>query len=125
MYRSNVGTLFLLLYVDEITKSRSNKSRFTKQDEQKASFSKRPLLRKGCTYEYEEVDVRHRRSGHSAPKQWTFGTEEVDVQHRRSGHSTPKQWTFDTEEVDLRHRSSGRSAQKFHSLISHEKMLSY
>ena len=34
---------FLLLYVDEITTSRSNKSHFTKQDEQKASFSKIPL----------------------------------------------------------------------------------
>lgn len=66
---------FLLLYVDEITTSRSNKSRFTKQDEQKASFSKRPLLRKGCTYEYEGVDVRHRRSGHSTQKQCIFCTE--------------------------------------------------
>lgn len=65
------------------------------------------------------------RDAHTNTKKWMFGTKGVDIRHRRSGRSAQKQWTFDTEEVDLQHRSSGRSAQKFHSLISHEKRLSY
>ena len=70
-------------------------------------------------------DLYYGRDAHTNTKKWMFGTEEVDILHRRSGRSAQKQWTFGTEAVDIRHRSSVSSAPKFHSLISHEKMLSY